>query len=189
MTKPTKPFEILFRVPRPGEKLIASQWAVPFDTEFREADILSEPEQAIRAYAALGAHVVTNSEDYTPAYTVVATITPADQKSPDRVKVWEATQSDNTFTITDRRTGRISRLFYAFSIREAAISWFVRELGHESSVLCYDYRDGVWYIEAAKSEFTLMLGADGSEVTADEDYTHSEYQTDKHPNAVMAYGE
>ena len=189
MAKPSKPFEVYYIPSKPREPALPAKWAIPFDTEFRDIDLPNDDEAKLKAYASIGAHVVEHAQEYAPAYHVVAEATPNDLRTTERVKWWESTNTEGTFVITDRRTGRTVRLLATFSYKEAAVSWFARGLGNEHSVLCYDVRDEVWYVEAIINKYVLALDSKGSEIPIEEANGVTAYALERHQNAIMLWGE
>lgn len=181
------PFQVVYKTAKPGETQLPAKWSVPFDTEFREVEIPNAVEPAMAAYAALGHHVVRNAYAYCPAYSVVSSVNTRLTNSQAMLKSLQANAPDG-FSIVDRRNSTVYWLHCMSSQYEAAISWFVREHGHENSVLCRDAKDGAWYVEAMLPELTLTLDAEGHEVAPDEAVAHVAYNTALHTSAVMAYG-
>jgi hypothetical protein len=74
---------------------------------------------------------------------------------------------------------------------EAAVSWFVRELGHDGLVLCHDRADDVWYAEKLQPELMVALDEDGHEVAATDVTTgmKKQYLIEKHKNAIIISGQ
>lgn len=194
MVVPTNPFEVNYQTVRAGERQLPPRWSVPYDTSFREVEEPNAPVASLPAYTSVGWHVVKNGLRYLPAYKVVGTLNMKLVANPATIKSWEETVGDG-LTITDRRSGNITHILAATSIFEAVTSWFVREQGHEDSVLCCDRKEvaphggGVWYIESKREELRVTLDAEGREVSTDEEHVAEHYLLLQHPDAVMLYGE
>lgn len=194
MGTPTSPFEVSYKVARPGEAQLPPKWAVPFDEEFREVEEPNAPTTTHQAYASLGWHVTRNALRYLPSYKVVGTFNLRLNPTPQAVKAWED-KVGTGLTITDRRNGTITHILSATSDFEAVISWFTREHSHEESVLCLDrtstsnHGGGVWYIEPKRGELRVTLNAEGEEVPIDEPHVAEHYLLSQHPNAITVHGE
>jgi hypothetical protein len=93
--------------------------------------------------------------------------------------------------ILNRRTGVSYWLAPSVSIMEAAISWFVRELGHDGLVLCHDKAEDVWYAEKLQPELMVTLDADGREVAQSDVIPgmKKQYLIEKHNNAIIISGQ
>jgi hypothetical protein len=184
---PSDPFEVNYTQAAPGDKQLPAQWSIPFDVEFRAAELPNAPEGAYAGYASIGWHVARNSLRYCPAYKVLDTLNLRVNNTPTAMAAWTE-KTKGHLTVTDRRNGMAYWLAASVSSMEAVVAWFVRESGHDNLVLCHDRLDGVYYLEAQRTELQVFIGADGTEVAQGEGGT-KHYLVDKHPNAIMIAGE
>lgn len=190
LTNVSNPFDVNYKTSKPGQAQLPARWKVPFDEDYREIETPNVESAALPAYASLGYHVVRNMWAYVPAYRIIGSI--ALQASTPRalLEAWtESTKNDAGVVVVDRRNSMAYHLRAAVSNQEAVTSWYVREHGHEGTVLCLDRREGKWYIESTQTELIVSLGADGTEVPADEAGGEKSYLLSAHPNAIMMYGE
>jgi hypothetical protein len=184
---PKDPFDVLYRIARPGETQIPPKYALPFDKEYRDTQPINVPDAAVSAYAALGHHVVMHRLAYCPSYIVVSSVNARTPGASAVMASWKQSVVDGV-AVTDRRNGNSYLLNVSFSHYEGVVSWFVREHGHEHSVLCFDRKEGVWYVDNYRDDLVVHLDSAGRETVADEG-AEAAYLIANHPNAVMMWGE
>lgn len=187
---PQKGFEVKYVEARIGAQQLPPMWAVPFDEAFREVILPNAPDAAFPAYTSIGWFVVRNWMSYCPSYKITDQMNLRLDPDKNKIKQWELdAQNEDVVLVTDRRTGASVKLKASYSEYEAVVSWFVREQGHEDTVLCYDRKDKAWYIELPMKDYVIAIGADGTEVPVDEPHVRADYLIQQHPNAIMMYGE
>lgn len=188
---PDKPFDVIVPTTDGGVKKLPPKFSLPFDTEWRSSTIPNIDSMAKDAYLCIGVEVYNAGTKYVPDYHIIGTMNARLATTKSAVDAWTKATLQENILITDRRTGTMVALHASFSILLAAMSWFAREPGHESSVLCWDRTDGHqgFYIEPMRTDCVLALASDGTEVPIDEPHERVQYRTDMHPNAIMAFGE
>lgn len=169
----------------------AWRWKVPFDVELREVSALNADAAQMKALACVGWHVLAGQAAYCPTYRKLSEVQVRGGASAGDAVMKPVV--DGAVVIVDRMRGRVTQLVPALSVREAVVSWFVREVagpGNGEEVLCLDTgADGGWYVERLRPELLVTLGADGREVASGEEGAHVDYQIALHANAVMRAGD
>lgn len=184
---PTKPFE--WRIlGGSGGKGGSPQFALPFDTEWRDAEKPNVEDRVLPALISVGHAVCAAPDKYCPAYKVIRVVNARLLNSKvEADKLIE--QGSDHIVVIDRRNGNIIHIDPSYSQREAVVSWFSRTPENEGSVLCLDRQEGHYYIEPPRAELTVALSSEGTEVAVDEPHTRTEYLIEQHPHAIMAHGE
>ena len=186
LTASTPPFAVRF-----NEKN-SPVWRAPHDTEWRPTVVPDADLKLLPAFASIGWYVTQHHARYTPAYHVVGMQSMRGVRDPNVVGEW-STDTDDYFIMIDRRMGMAIKIAANYSNHEAAVSWFIREPGHETGVLCYDRKEAMWYVESMRPECQVWIGHDGTEVheseSGAEGATLASYLIENHPHAVMVHGD
>lgn len=188
----TEPFAVDWVAARPGEQQVEPKWCAPFDEEWRPVHVPNVPAGSLQAYTSIGAHVVKNAAKYCPAYHVVKSLNARMLNDRAAKEEWDkavAAKDGSAVVVSDRRNGQMVILCVAVSQLEAVVSWFSRTPQSEGGVLCRDRAKDEFYIEPVRSELVVAIGADGTEIAADEEPTYTDYRVELHKNAIMVFGE